>query len=186
MSEKTDIRIIKRFEGGQTGDVAVGDIDENGWINIHRVAPGQEDSVSQLIQELNQTDLTYSKTMSMVEVGGGLEDGPGADTEPQLESRVSKVAHARGSEGFFQGLREMVSRFYALELVFEDASLIDAIRTGVAAKEAERAAEAQAKADAKAAAAAEHEAWLAETKAALDAQAAALEEGDEESDETAT
>lgn len=183
MANSTELRIVKRFPDGQTGDVAVGRINTFGVITIDRVAAGQDASVAQIVAELNATDIAYVKEIAVVEGDPeAAEDADGLPTDPanvMVHSALVKRAFERGSAGFFPALVEMTERFYALELQFDATSLIETIEAGAT----EAAAQAQAAEDAQAEAMAAEDAALAERiKEAKAAEAAFAEE--EEGDGT--
>lgn len=183
MTNTTEIRIVKRFPDGQTGDVAVGTIDTFGTIVIDRTAPGQEDAVASIVEELNATDIVYDKRIAVMEpeddpMAPELPDDAALPPEPTVQTTLVKEAFNRGTPEFFPAFIEMTKRFYALELQFDAAALIATIE---AEAEAARAAEAEEAAALEEARAAEDTAYEAQVAAAK-ARAAELSEDEEPED----
>jgi len=152
MTNTTEIRIVKRFPDGQTGDVAVGTINRSGVITIERTAPGAEDSIAQVVQEMNATDVVYDKRIAIRDSNDTAqdEDSPGLSplVEPNMQTTLVKQAFNRGTPEFFPALINTAKRFYGLELQFDEKILIEMIQqnsaAAAAAKEAEEAVKAAA------------------------------------------
>ena len=109
MDGSADLRITYIFEDGARSDLALGRIDAEGRISVHKIAPGEEERVATLLEELNGADRVYQRE--------------GSRAPDALPGTLVKRAIARGEPEFLAALVETARRFYGVDLQFDPEAL---------------------------------------------------------------